>query len=130
MDLLDNLDDVERQITDQGAHQQDVDDWELPEDYDGDDNSDEDGDGDGDDHEHEIRHGHDYEEAQHHDQDHNDLDADRETDYDLRSSPPPFQIDLEVQAFNNLFKALEEAHKRRQELHHEQTRASDWGLDE
>ena len=63
-----------------------------------------------------------YQEDQHHHD--SDLDADGETDV-FSSSPPPRQIDPAVQAFNDSIEAAGEAHKRRHELHHGITRASD-----
>jgi hypothetical protein len=104
MNELDGLDNLV--FTDWASHQQDED-------------------GQDEDHEHENRHD-DYQEDQHHHD--SDLDADSKTNV-FSSSPPPRQIDLAVQAFNDSIKAAGEAHQRRHELHHGITRASDWGMD-
>jgi hypothetical protein len=111
IDMLDGLDDLE--FTDWASHQRDVEAWEP--DYGYDNYQDED----------ENRYD-DYQEDQHHHD--SDLDADGEIDV-FSSSPPPRQIDPAVQAFNDSIEAAGEAHKRRHELHHGITRASDWGMD-
>jgi recombination DNA repair RAD52 pathway protein len=120
MNELDRLDDSE--FTDWVSHRQDVEAWEPNCDYD---RGQQDEDKQEEDHEHKNRYD-DYQEDQHHHD--SDLDADGETDV-FSSSPPPRQIDPAVQAFNDSIEAASEAHKRRHELHHGITRASDWGID-
>ena len=114
MDLLDGVDDAGRDVTDQEARRQAVEEWEPLEDYDGDRDRDYDSNG----------------------QDHDkDLDADGEIDeeyaYAFSSSSlrgPPPQLPQEVIDFNQGIAKVTEAHQRRHDLFYRITKELDQEL--